>query len=129
MNGVAALQARLLYGCGLRLMECLRLRIKDVDVGAGTLTVRGGKGDKDRVLTLPRSSISELTRQMEYARALHGSDQAAGGTGVEVPGALEAKAPSWARRWAWLWLCPVDWHSTDPGTGRVAWPHLCAGSM
>src|SRR5258708_10553700 len=76
MNGVAALQARLLYGCGLRLMECLRLRIKDVDVEAGTLTVRGGKGDKDRVLTLPRSSILELNRQIEYARALHGSDKA-----------------------------------------------------
>ena len=123
MKGVAALQTRLLYGCGLRLMECLRLRIKDVDPDAGVLTVRGGKGDKDRVLTLPASVRPELQRQMEYARSLYEADKAASRTGVEMPAGLENKAPAWAHEWAWFWLFPADHHSHDPRTDLIRRHH------
>ncbi len=117
MNGLTALQARLLYGCGLRLMECLRLRIKDVDVDGGMLTVRGGKGDKDRALTLPQSILPSLQQQIEYARTLYEKDKSENKTGVELPGALAIKAPAWGRQWEWFWLFPADHHSTDPRSG------------
>lgn len=124
MTGVTALQARLLYGCGLRLMECLRLRIKDADPDAGMVTVRGGKGDKDRALTLPQAVLPELRRQIEYSRTLYEADRAAGKTGVEMPAGLESKAPAWAHQWAWFWLFPGDHHSADPRTGIVRRHHL-----
>jgi integron integrase len=125
MAGVTGLQARLLYGCGLRIAECLSLRIKDVDADGGTLTVRGGKGDKDRMLTLPRAVLPDLKRQLEYARALYDVDKAAGKTGVFMPpGALDAKAPNWAHSWEWFWLFPGDEHSTDPRTGTVRRHHV-----
>lgn len=124
MSGVFGLQARLLYGCGLRITECLRLRIKDVDVGGGTVTVRGGKGDKDRILTMPKSLVPDLLRQIEFARSLHGADKAAGRTGVFMPpGALDAKAPQWAHSWEWFWLFPGSEHSTDPRTGTTRRHH------
>ena len=124
MSGAYALQARLLYGCGLRIQECLRLRIKDVDVGGGTITVRGGKGDKDRILTMPKSLVPDLQRQIEYARSLYDADKAAGTTGVFMPpGALDAKAPKWAHSWEWFWLFPGADHSTDPRTGTVRRHH------
>lgn len=124
MSGTYGLQARLLYGCGLRITECLRLRIKDVDVGGGTITVRGGKGDKDRILTMPQSLVPDLQRQIEFARSLYEADKAAGKTGVFMPpGALDAKAPSWAHSWEWFWLFPGADHSTDPRTGTVRRHH------
>jgi integron integrase len=125
MSGPLGLQARLLYGCGLRIQECLRLRIKDVDSNGATLTVRGGKGDKDRMLTLPQSLLLDLKRQLEYARSLYDADKAAGKTGVFMPpGSLDAKAPSWAHSWEWFWLFPGEEHSIDPRTGTVRRHHM-----
>lgn len=124
MSGAPALQARLLYGCGLRITECLRLRIKDVDMSGGTVTVRGGKGDKDRILTMPKSLVPDLQRQIEFARSLYEADKAAGKTGVFMPpGALDEKAPKWAHSWEWFWLFPAADFSTDPRSGEVRRHH------
>jgi integron integrase len=121
--GEVGLQARLLYGCGLRLMECLRLRVKDVDVAGNTLTVREGKGGKDRMLTFPASVKPDMLRQLEYARSLYDQDVKHGVTGVEMPSALEAKAPSWGQSWEWFWVFPGDHHSTDPRSGVIRRHH------
>lgn len=114
MRGVAALQAGLLYGCGLRINECMRLRIKDVDFVAGMLSVRAGKGDKDRALSLPEKLRPLLENQAGYARLLYEKDRAEGLPGVFLPGALAEKAPGWATDWAWFWLFPADGLSRDP---------------
>ena len=114
MSGTEALTARLLYGCGLRLMECLRLRIKDVDVEGGILTVRGGKGDKDRVVELPERLREALGDQKAYARSLWEADRREGALGVAMPHAFEVKSPKAGEHWAWFWLFPSDHISTDP---------------
>ena len=116
--------ARLLYGCGLRVAEALALRVKDVDVMGGTLTVRGGKGDKDRIIGLPRSLSGELERQLAYARSLWEEDRAAGRAGVLMPGAYERKHPKAGDAWEWFWVWPGREESTDPRTGAVRRHHL-----
>ncbi len=121
--GEVALQARLLYGCGLRLMECLRLRVKDLDLNGGCVTVRAGKGDKDRAITLPESLKGGLRQQLAYARSLYDADAANGTCGVSMPSALDTKAPAWGKSWEWFWVFPADHHSTDPVTGTVRRHH------
>ena len=111
------MQGALLYGCGLRIMECLRLRIKDVDLGGGTLTVREGKGDKDRMLSLPERVRDSVEAQIERNRLLHASDRRAGTPGVMVPNALEKKDPKMGERWEWFWLFPASRLSVDPRSG------------
>ena len=123
MSGTEALTARLLYGCGLRLMECLRLRIKDVDGEAGVLTVRGGKGDKDRMVELPERLREALRDQKAYARSLWEADRREGTPGVEMPHAFEVKSPKAGEQWAWFWLFPSDQASTDPRSGTVRRHH------
>ena len=93
MKGTEGLMVRLLYGCGLRLMECLRLRVKDVDVDAGVLTVRGGKGDKDRVIELPERLREPLREQLAYARSLWDADRREKVPGVMLPHAFAVKSP------------------------------------
>ena len=93
MEGVTDLQARLLYGTGMRLMEGLRLRVKDLEFERQVLVVRQGKGDKDRVVMLPQSLREGLRAQLAQARALWEHDRAAGAPGVEVPDALAVKYP------------------------------------
>ncbi len=121
--GEVALQARLLYGCGLRLMECLRLRVKDLDLNGGHVTVCAGKGDKDRAITLPESLKGGLRQQLAYARSLYDADAANGACGVAMPTALDAKAPAWGKSWEWFWVFPADHHSTDPVSGAVRRHH------
>jgi integron integrase len=123
MRGVEAIQAGLLYGCGLRMSECLRLRVKDVDVEGTTLTVRGGKGDKDRMLTLPVRIAPLLRAQLDYARTVFDRDARDGVPGVELPLALAEKAPSWAKSWEWFWVFPGDELSKDPRSGIVRRHH------
>jgi integron integrase len=124
MSGEVGLLARLLYGTGMRLMEGLRLRIKDVDFDRHAIIVREAKGNKDRVVMLPRSLAADLHAQLLAARALWAADRTAGCGGVEVPHALESKYPQVGRSWGWFWLFPSPTHSTDPRSGVIRRHHL-----
>ncbi len=114
LHGTHKLMAQLLYGSGLRLMECVRLRIKDIDFDYKTITVRDGKGEKDRVTPLPDSVIPDLKRQIERVRLLHEEDLAAGCGEVHLPYALEMKYPNAARELNWQYLFPAPKRSLDP---------------
>jgi len=114
LEGRNALMANLLYGSGLRLMECLRLRVKDVDFGMRQITVRDGKGFKDRVTMLPDSVIEPLQRYLEKVRELHQSDLGAGFGEVYLPYALSRKYPSAGREWGWQYVFPSSKRSIDP---------------
>ncbi len=118
------LAAELQYGAGLRLSELLNLRIKDVDVERRQVTVRGGKGDRDRVTVLPLAVAGQLGGWKEQLRRLHEADRAAGVPGVALPGALERKLPRAGERWEWAWLFPGDHLSVDPETGIRRRHHL-----
>lgn len=119
-DGRHVLAARLQYGAGLRLTELVRLRIKDVDLGRGTVTVRGGKGDKDRVTVLPQSLREDLARQVERAREIWRGDRDMGLAGVWLPGALARKLRRAAEGFEWFWLFPARQVSVDPATLRHA---------
>jgi integron integrase len=119
-----SLLARLLYGTGMRLMEGLRLRVKDVDFDRNVIIVRQAKGDKDRVVMLPRSLATELRRQVKVARAQWEADRQVQRGGVEVPNALEAKYPGLGNRWGWFWLFPSPTLSIDPPSGVERRHHL-----
>lgn len=109
--------ARLLYGTGMRLSEGLSLRVKDLDFDRHVTVVRCGKGDKDRVVMLPRSLDPALRQQLAHARALWAADRANGRSGVFMPHALDAKYPRAGESWAWHWVFPAAKLSTDPRTG------------
>jgi len=108
------LMAQLLYGAGLRLQECQQLRIKDVDFGNGVILVRGGKGNKDRSVPLPRMLIKPLMDQMNIARQYWNIDRQRGMPGVYVPNALERKYPNIGCEWGWFWVFPAQNYSVDP---------------
>jgi integrase len=103
LEGEFLLIALLLYGSGLRLLECLQLRVKDVDLDQGEIRVRRGKGGKDR-LRIPEAARNLLVAQLVDVATLHERDLRSGGGSVALPGALERKAPSWASDRAWQWL-------------------------
>ena len=124
MEGEHQLLARLLYGTGMRLMEGLQLRIKDVDFEHRAIIVREGKGSKDRVVMLPQSLEVPLREQFERARVLWAADQVAGRGGVYMPHALERKYPRAGSSWAWFWVFPQAKHSVDPQTGIVRRHHI-----
>jgi integron integrase len=106
--------AELLYGSGMRLMECLRLRIKDVDFDRGLITVRSGKGDKDRVTILPNTVAPSLREQLKECRSLWEQDRREMLPGVWMPDALSRKYPKAGEQWAWYWLWPSRETSIDP---------------
>ncbi|MEZ5607311.1 MAG: integron integrase [Burkholderiaceae bacterium] len=114
VEGVAGLVAQLLYGTGMRLMEGLRLRVKDVEFARREIVVREGKGNKDRVTVLPENLIAPLKAQLDKARALHEKDLAAGFGRVHLPHALAVKYPEADRSWAWQWVFPSPVRSIDP---------------
>jgi len=116
--------ATLLYGSGLRLLECLRLRIKDIDLERGELTVRDGKGRKDRITLLPASIRSDLAAHLATIRAQHQRDLARGAGSVELPHALDRKYPRAAWEWGWQWIFPAARHYIDRQTGRRRRHHL-----
>jgi integron integrase len=124
LSGTALLMAQLLYGSGLRLMECLRLRVKDVDFRVQQLTVRDGKGGKDRVTMLPQVVIPGLQAHLVEVRAQHAIDLAAGYGAVPLPYALAEKYPSAPQEWRWQFVFPSPHYSTDPRSGMVARHHL-----
>jgi integron integrase len=117
MDGINALLARLLYGTGMRLMEGMRLRVKDVDFERHAVIVREAKGNKDRVVMLPRSLALALRLQMLLARALWEADRQAQRGGVEVSHALDIKYPKVGSTWAWFWMFPSPTLSIDPRSG------------
>ena len=118
------LLARLLYGTGMRLMEGLRLRVKDVDFDRRTIIVREAKGNKDRVVMLPESLETKLRTQLALARSLYESDRRSGVGGVDVPQALEKKYPLLGSNWGWFWVFPAAAPATDPRTGCIRRHHL-----
>ena len=124
MSGQTALLARLLYGTGMRLMEGMRLRIKDVDFERSVIIVREAKGGKDRVVMLPQSLVPALRTQMLAARNQWDSDRKAQRSGVEMPNALEQKYPQAGRSWAWFWMFPSPTFSIDPRSGVERRHHL-----
>jgi integron integrase len=111
--------ARMTYGCGLRLQECLELRIKDVDFEQHLLTVRSGKGDKDRRTVLPESLHTEWMDHLQRVRELYERDRAEDEPGVYLPSALERKYPNAGKEWAWFWAFPAPSVSIDPRTRIV----------
>jgi integron integrase len=114
----------LLYGSGLRLLECAQLRIKDVDFGSNQITMRSGKGDKDRVTLLPAAIKDELAAHIERVRKLHQKDVAAGAGWVELPAALARKYPNAGREWAWQWVFPATRPYVEPRTRERRRHHL-----
>jgi integron integrase len=124
LPGAPQLMACLLYGSGLRRLECARLRVKHVDLEANHIVVRSGKGDKDRVTLLPAIAREPLRRHVERVRLLHVRDVAAGAGWVEVPGALGRKYPNAGREWAWQWLFPATRMYVDRVTGERRRHHL-----
>jgi integron integrase len=123
-SGVSGLVARLLYGAGLRLMEGVRLRVKDVDLSRGELLVRDGKGAKDRVTVLPASLKGPLAEQMEMARLQHQRDLRDGFGSVYLPHALARKYPGAPREWMWQYVFPAAGLSVDPRSGERRRHHL-----
>jgi len=129
MNGPTGLLASLLYGTGMRLLEGLRLRVKDVGFERREIIVREGKGGKDRVTVLPENLIVPLQGQMARARALHDADLAAGRGAVWLPDALAVKYPRAPRAWGWQWVFPSTQLSIDPRTGIERRHHLNEASV
>jgi integron integrase len=124
LTGVKWLIGVLLYGSGLRLLECLRLRVKDVDFTRAEIMVREGKGNKDRVTLLPEAVRGPLTKELERVRALHQSDLRSGGGRVLMPDALARKYPHASAEWAWQWVFPASKISVDPRSGHRGRHHL-----
>lgn len=124
MEGITALLARLLYGTGMRLMEGMRLRVKDVEFDRHVVIVREAKGGKDRVVMLPRSLAPALRLQMLAARAVWEADRQAQRGGVEVPHALDVKYPKVGYTWGWFWLFPSPTLSIHPRSGVERRHHL-----
>jgi integron integrase len=124
MSGVTRLIAGILYGSGLRIMEAVRLRVKDLDFSHNEITVRDGKGERDRVTMLPRSLKGSLGQQIERVRQLHQSDMRNGYGEVYLPYALDRKYKNAAREFPWQYIFPADKLSVDPRSGRVRRHHL-----
>jgi integron integrase len=124
LSGVHALIGRLLYGTGLRIMEAMRLRVKDVDFERAEILVRDGKGLKDRVTVLPHAVVPQLRKQLDVARTLHARDRQAGYGEVWLPFALARKYGSAARDWGWQYVFPAEARSRDPRSGAIRRHHL-----
>jgi integron integrase len=124
MRGKTRLMARLLYGSGLRLSECLRLRVKDLDFANHKILVRDGKGEKDRATVLPDSIVSELNVQLQDVKALHEKDLREGCGEAALHYALSVKYPNAGREWAWQYVFPASQLSEDPRTGVIRRHHL-----
>ncbi len=124
LAGTQWIMANLLYGSGLRLMECLRLRVKDIDFGYHQITVREGKGMKDRVTMLPTVTEEYLRNHLEKIRILHDQDLTEEFGEVWLPYALERKYPNANKEWAWQYVFPSFKRSTDPRSGKIRRHHV-----
>jgi integron integrase len=124
LSGPVFLMASMMYGAGLRLMECAELRVKDLHLDRLEVVVRDGKGGKDRVTMMPASLRWPIERHLDSVRALHASDLAAGRGSVALPGGLRAKYPGAPREWAWQWVFPATRPYVDRETGETRRHHL-----
>lgn len=124
MHGIPRLMAQLMYGAGLRLLECCRLRAKDVDFARHEITVRDGKGQKDRRTVLPGRLVEPLHAHLERVRRQHELDLAGGGGSVALPDALDRKYVNAAWEWGWQWVFPAARLYEDPTTGRRRRHHV-----
>ena len=124
LDGGMRLIALLLYGGGLRLMECLTLRVKDLDFERLEIRVRRGKGGKDRVTVLPESARDGLIAHLERVRALHVRDRDTGAGHVALPTALERKAPTWSTDFAWQWVFPASRRRRVTQVGQLGRHHV-----
>ena len=124
LSGTKRLVAALLYGSGLRLLECLRLRVKDIDFEANRIIVREAKGGRDRVTMLPARLKPALRAHLERVRAVHARDKAEGAGGVELPAALGRKYPRAGAEWGWQWVFPAARQYWDRTTGERRRHHL-----
>ena len=118
VEGTAGVMLRLLYGTGMRLMECVRLRVKDVDFAARQITVRDGKGGKDRVTMLPDALAEPLSAHLAVVKAQHAADLAQGLGAVWLPDALARKYPNAPKSWGWQYVFPARGISVDPRSGE-----------
>ena len=124
LQGLEWIMAMLFYGAGLRLMECLRLRVKDIDFSLNEIRVRSGKGGKDRVSMLPSAVIGPLRHHLEQVKQLYEADLKSGSAGVPLPYALGRKYPNAAKDWAWYWIFPASKLYLDPRSGAKWRYHL-----
>jgi integron integrase len=124
MTGCTLLMASLLYGSGLRLMECARLRVKDLDLERAEIRVRCGKGAKDRLVPLAQTLIEPLRCHLAAVRKQHEADLRAGAGWVDLPDALSRKYPSAGRDWIWQWVFPATRHYRHPATGQLRRHHF-----
>lgn len=129
LHGTQHLMARTIYGCGLRLSECVKLRIKDIDFDRNAITIRSGKGDKDRETVLPNSLKDDLRQHLEKVRIVYEKDRMNDVPGVMMPNALERKYPHAGKEWAWFWVFPSYKLSVDPKTGIVRRHHIYKGNL
>ena len=129
LHGVPKLMAGLLYGSGLRLMECVRLRVKDVDFELAQITVRDAKGGKDRISMLPLNLSEPLQRHLVRVKAQHEQDLEDGFGSVHLPFSLARKSPNAAREWAWQYVFPSSRLSNDPRSGRKQRHHIAEGIL
>lgn len=129
LQGTHRLMASLLYGSGLRLMECLRLRIKDIDFSRNQITIRDGKGRKDRVVPLPRTLVEPLKHQIAVVKDWHERDVSEGFGRVYLPFALAEKFPNADRQFGWQWVFPAPRRSVDPRSGIVRRHHLAETAL
>lgn len=118
LDGVSRLMATLLYGAGPRLLECCRLRVKDVDLATNEITIRDGKGHKDRATMVPAAVKTDLIAHLERMRRQHEGDLRHGAGWVELPGALLRKYPNAGRDWGWQWVFPATRFYLDRVTGQ-----------
>ncbi len=124
LKGTYHLMATLFYGSGLRLMECVRLRVKDIDFEMNCIHIVDGKGKKDRVVMLPEAAKPSLTEQLKQVQALHDYDLMQGNGKVYLPYALEKKYPHASAQWAWQYVFPAGDVSLDPRSGIIRRHHL-----
>lgn len=124
LDGVFLLMGQLMYGCGLRLTECLCLRIKDIDFENNLLMVRSGKGGKDRALMISEKIKEELSKHVASVKEIHDQDLKMVYGEVSLPDALEKKYPNAPREWGWQWVFPAEKLSVDPRTGNVMRWHI-----
>lgn len=129
LEGVPRLASRILYGSGLRLEECLSLRVKDIGFAERTILVRAGKGNKDRRTVLPDGVANDLHPHLALVRRLHERDLAAGHGAVSIPDALASKFPSAATEWGWQWVFPARRRYVEVGTGLIRRHHLDASVL
>ena len=129
MNGITQLMAKLLYGSGLRLMECIRLRVKDIDFEINEIRVHSGKGDKDRLVPLPESIRPALQIHLERVKLIHEHDLAEGYGNVYLPNALARKYPNAGKEWEWQYVFPSGKLSLDPRKNVMRRHHMDPSSL